>query len=92
MPLHLQIQMLQIHFGALAQILRENVHARIFPCGRRYPGVQIHGDGHHESFVVIGMLADQIHASGRAKDTRLLRVQFLECLAQALRFALHQAR
>ena len=92
MPLQAQIQILQIHFGALAQILRIDVHARIFSRGRGHPGVQIHRDGHHESFIVIGVLADQVHAPRRAKYPRLLTVQFLELLAQTLRFALPQAR
>jgi hypothetical protein len=92
MPLQAQVQNLQIHFGALAQILRIDVHARIFSRRRGHPGVQIHRNGHHETFIVIGVLADQIHASRRPKYPRFLTVQFLELLAQALRFALHQTR
>ena len=38
--------------------------------GRGHEAGQIERDGQHEAEVVIGMLADQIHAARRAKDAQ----------------------
>jgi hypothetical protein len=58
--------MVQIDFHLFVEIFRTNYQDVIIARGRSYPGVKCYGGGHHKAVVIVGMFADQVHASRRS--------------------------
>jgi len=48
-----------------------DLNGAIFGGGNGCPAVELEGGRHHEAFVVIGVLADQVNASGRPIDAAI---------------------
>jgi hypothetical protein len=51
----------------LPALAREDPGAAVLPPGQQGHGLAIDGAGQHQAFVVVRVLADQVHAAGRAR-------------------------
>src|SRR5689334_1771193 len=67
-----------------------NIDGRIGPSRYREPSEEIDGGRHHEAVVVVGVLTDEVYATGSAIYLRSPSIDLLELLLKAL--DLHRLR
>src|SRR3954471_15199339 len=69
---------------SLAELFRPNVQRAIVSRTAGDPGVETDGRGHDETVVVIGVLSNEVHAPGCAKNGGACAVRALEFCLQGL--------